>query len=182
MRASWTPSGVRAWFLDHSTLSESTIIIRTAIESDLDAMSKAFAPDLARAQLANRLTEQRAGLRSMLVLEWAGEIVGTVSIDPNPDSDGVTRRLFALDVVTRHRRQGFGTMLVNEVEKLALAVGNSAVRLDVAVDNLGAIALYEKLGYERVGEPVVLKWTQMVDGTKSEIVTESCHRMVKRLR
>jgi len=155
--------------------------IRTATTSDLPALVKSLCPELERAQLKNRFTEQQAGLRLVLVLEVDDELVGTVSIDPNPDPDGSTRRLFALDVGKRYRRHGFAIELINAVEEHVLADGHRAVRLDVAIDNDAAINLYEKLGYKPVGQPNQLQWSVQVDGGSSEIIVDTCQRMVKRL-
>ncbi|MBC8453395.1 MAG: GNAT family N-acetyltransferase [Chloroflexi bacterium] len=155
--------------------------IRVAVDSDLDLLSKSLSAELPRAQIVNRFSEQRAGLRILLVLELGAELAGTVSYDPRPDEDGLTRRLFALDVGAAFRRRGFATRLIQEVERLMVRDGQSVVRLDVAVDNTGAIALYERLGYERVGEPWKLQWSQQVDGHPTELVVELSHRMEKRL-
>lgn len=155
---------------------------RDAEAVDLVPLSRALSPDLSKAQLTNRFSEQRAGLRNLLVAELEGELIGTVSYDSQPDSDDITRRLFALDVGPKFRRTGVATALVKEVERRIKQAGQTAVRLDVAVDNIVAIRLYEKLGYERVGQPTVLRWIRQIDGDSTETVTETSHRMIKRLR
>jgi hypothetical protein len=55
------------------------------------------------------------------------------------------------------------------------------VRLDVAIDNDAAIKVYEKLEYKPVGQPTRLQWSVQVDGGSSEIIVDTCQRMVKRL-
>lgn len=158
-----------------------TPTIRAANDSDLPTLVKSLCPELEQAQLKNRFTEQVAGLRLILVMEVDEELVGTVSIDPNADPDGSTRRLFALDVGERFRRQGFAIELINAVEEHVLADGHTTVRLDVAIDNDAAIKVYEKLGYKPVGQPTRLQWSVQVDGGSSEIIVDTCQRMVKRL-
>jgi ribosomal protein S18 acetylase RimI-like enzyme len=104
----------------------------------LTGLIKALAPDLSRAQIVNRFSEQRAGLRVLLVDELLGEFTGTVSISSQADPDGVTRRLFGLDVARRFRHIGLGTLLVRNVERSVLADGHSTIRLEKEVHNLVA--------------------------------------------
>ena len=144
-------------------------------------LARILEPEVGKAVIVNRFAELHAGLRLLLVLEVDGVIAGTVSMSPTPDEDGITRRLFALDVGSDYRRQGFGKLLIEEVEKQVLANGHSVLRLEVSVENQTAINLYEKLGYERTGQPEKLQWSQQVDGHPSEIVTETSQRMLKRL-
>ena len=115
------------------------------------------------------------------MLETDDALAGTISISANTDEDGVTRRLFALDVGTEYRRRGFATKLIKEVESRVLSDGHSALRLEVSVDNHIATSLYEKLGYLPVGTPEKLQWKQPVAGLPSAIVTQTSQRMIKRL-
>ena len=156
-----------------------TLIIRNAVESDLPGLIKALAPDLSRPQIVNRFSEQHAGLRVLLVAELLGEFAGTVSISSQADPDGVTRRLFGLDVARRFRHLGLGTLLVRNVERSVLADCHSTVRLEVEVHNIAALNLYEKLGYEAVGDPRTVVWSRGVDGHPSEIVTEVAYELRK---
>lgn len=163
------------------SLISGNVQIRSATDSDIAPLVACLAPAPARAQIVNRFTEQRAGLRILLVMELEAELVGTVSYDPKGDQDGVTHRLFALDVGVEFRRRGFATRLIAEVEKRIKSDGQSIVRLDVAENNPGAISLYENLGYERVAEPRELKWYRQTAVQPTEVVTETSYRMLKRL-
>ena len=60
-------------------------------------------------------------------------------------------------VVTSARRSGVGEALMRAVHEEARARGVERVWLEVIVENTGAAALYEKLGYERVQDFEV--WT-----------------------
>jgi GNAT superfamily N-acetyltransferase len=51
------------------------------------------------------------------------------------------------------RRRGIGAALSREFEARARERGHRLVGLEVAEDNTGAIALYERLGYVRTGDP-----------------------------
>lgn len=50
------------------------------------------------------------------------------------------------------RKRGFGSALVENALSVAKEKGCSFITLEVRVSNLSAIALYEKFGFERVGE------------------------------
>ncbi|HEX5354350.1 MAG TPA: N-acetyltransferase [Rhodanobacteraceae bacterium] len=62
---------------------------------------------------------------------------------------GHSARLYSLAVATRARRAGLGRALLAAVEADAGSRGCDTLRLEVAVDNAAAIALYEQLGYVR---------------------------------
>ena len=50
-----------------------------------------------------------------------------------------------------HRRSGVARLLLAETEKRAAAADCALLTLEVRRSNLGALALYAQLGYERVG-------------------------------
>ena len=54
-------------------------------------------------------------------------------------------------VDTGYRRNGVAMMLFEEASKRAQARGAQEVFLEVAVNNSAALALYEKLGFQRAG-------------------------------
>ncbi|WP_417536502.1 GNAT family N-acetyltransferase/peptidase C39 family protein [Methylophaga sp.] len=57
-------------------------------------------------------------------------------------------RVYSLAVDANYRKAGIAAKLMQEAETLALEDGRSFLRLEVRPDNLGAIKLYEKLGYQ----------------------------------
>jgi ribosomal protein S18 acetylase RimI-like enzyme len=67
-------------------------------------------------------------------------------------------------VVTSARRTGVGAALMDAIHEHARALGVKRVWLEVIVENTGAFALYEKLGYELVRDVEV--W--MLDGADGE--------------
>ena len=156
-------------------------IIRAAVDSDSARLVRALSPEVDPHVITNRFAELHAGLRLLLVLETDGVVAGTISISTSADEDGVTRRLFALDVGVEFRRRGFATKLIREVESRVLADGHSAVRLEVSVENRIAAGLYQKLGYKSFGTPEKLQWSQPINGRPSVIVIQTSQRMVKRL-
>jgi ribosomal protein S18 acetylase RimI-like enzyme len=56
-----------------------------------------------------------------------------------------------IDVAERARRTGTGAELLRRTEEQARRSGLDRMELHVAVDNAGAIAFYEREGYEQVG-------------------------------
>ena len=56
-----------------------------------------------------------------------------------------------LAVVPNYRRNGLGAELLNAVEDLAVERGATSLFLEVAIDNLAALALYQGRGYTEEG-------------------------------
>jgi RimJ/RimL family protein N-acetyltransferase len=88
---------------------------------------------------------------ALLVAEDGEELVGRLSLarDPHPSSAHVAD--LGLMVAATHRRRGIGTALMREAERWADVVGVTKLELHVFPHNDAAIALYEKLCYEREG-------------------------------
>ena len=53
-----------------------------------------------------------------------------------------------IDVSPRFRREGVGSLLMGEAESRLRTEGCHSIFLETAVDNLPAIAFYERLGYQ----------------------------------
>lgn len=60
--------------------------------------------------------------------------------------------LASLHVVPERRNQGIGALLMAHVARTAMHRGHDSLLLDVVATNLGAIALYERLGAVASGE------------------------------
>ena len=58
----------------------------------------------------------------------------------------------AIAVVPNARGKGIGAALLDALTERARAEGHAAISLSVDRENAGAIALYERYGFERVGE------------------------------
>jgi RimJ/RimL family protein N-acetyltransferase len=82
-----------------------------------------------------------------------GEAVGLGNLNRR----GEDAWIGGVGVVTNVRRSGVGEALMRAVHEQALKLGVRRVWLEVIVDNIGAVALYEKLGYELVQDVEV--WT-----------------------
>ena len=129
--------------------------------------------------LRHRWQAQLAGEREMLVAFVDDVPVGAVSIEYQSDVPGFLH-LFALDVAEAHRRRGIGTHLVERVEQEALTRGDSGVYLEVALTNVDARRLYERLSYVVSGEPFEKGWNPpREDGTPGEWESDIVQRMFK---
>ena len=155
--------------------------IRRAQESDISKLISALAPGVSAAQIGSRFEEHLNGYREMLVAESGGEVAGTVSTSGCRFQIPGSLRMLALDVGTAYQRQGVGSELIKAVEQKARCEGLGKVNLEVALDNEGAIRLYERLGYRRTGMPVTDQWTRMTDDGRREQVEERSWVMVKNL-
>ncbi len=88
---------------------------------------------------------------AVLVAETDGRVVGRLSIgrDTLPASEHVAD--VGLMVAEGYRRRGIGRALMEAAETWARDVGVRKVELHVFPYNEGALALYDQLGYRRVG-------------------------------
>jgi RimJ/RimL family protein N-acetyltransferase len=103
--------------------------------------------------------EERRYLRSIrryphaavFVAEGAEGIVSRLSVgrDPHPASAHVAD--LGLMVALGHRRRGIGWALLEEAVSWARTVGVRKLELHVFPHNTGAIAMYERFGFEREG-------------------------------
>lgn len=78
--------------------------------------------------------------------------------------------LYGLTVVAERRGEGIGTQLIREAERLCIDRGASHASLDVDIDNLGALRLYERLGYRIVG-PHQHHW-RTIDHDSGEVLAQ----------
>ena len=60
--------------------------------------------------------------------------------------------IFTIEVLPSHRRKGIAEKLLKDLEALFKEKGAREGRLEVREENISAISLYHKLGYERVGK------------------------------
>ena len=63
---------------------------------------------------------------------------------------GVEADVLTVAVLPDYARQGIATHFMNELEKWSKSKQALAMMLEVGVENSGAIALYEKLGYQTI--------------------------------
>lgn len=78
---------------------------------------------------------------------YEGKIVGCVLVELEKESTG---HIVSLCVDPAYQKQGFGRLLMEEVESSLQTAGIKTIRLEVQVDNPAQV-LYFKLGYRVTG-------------------------------
>lgn len=92
-----------------------------------------------------------AGKRILLIGLLDGRVAGTVQLDlATPPNQAHRADVTKLLVHPNHRRSGVARALMQQIEILATEEGRWLLTLDTA--SAGAEALYESLGYERIGQ------------------------------
>lgn len=84
---------------------------------------------------------------TFLVAEVLGEVAGYMGLYRVLDEGDVTN----IAVAQQYRRQGIGQALLTEMLRLVQEKGTVLVNLEVRAGNEGAIALYEKMGFQTIG-------------------------------
>jgi GNAT superfamily N-acetyltransferase len=142
--------------------------LHTVEDAELDALSEVLIDCVdggASVSFMHPLTRERArafwrkvaagvaaGERALIVAEDASGICGTVQLVlDQPENQPHRADLAKMLVHRRARRQGLGAALLREAEATARACGKTLLVLDTVTDSAGA-RLYERLGWQRVGE------------------------------
>ncbi|TPQ29920.1 GNAT family N-acetyltransferase/peptidase C39 family protein [Methylomonas koyamae] len=87
--------------------------------------------------------------RALLLAEYDGQAAGYILIIYHPGTR--LARIYSLAVAPQLRGNGIAKALMQAGEQAAEADGRLYLRLEVSVDNLPAIGLYETLGYKKFG-------------------------------
>ena len=103
----------------------------------------AFPPEEMRATL------QQAGAFAIIAETRVDEIAGFIVAAQVRPNEG---HIVTVDVRPDFRRRGLGEQLMLATSKRLAEVGVETVRLETAVSNRAAQALFRKLGFERIGE------------------------------
>ena len=128
-----------------------TALIRNAQLADLDELvaleSACFDSDrLSRRSFKHWLTTEH---RALLVAEVDNAVVAYILIIYHPGTR--LARIYSIAVAHQHRGLGLAKQLMTAGEQAANDNGRLYLRLEVSVDNLAAIKLYEALGYQQFG-------------------------------
>jgi len=125
---------------------EGPVTLRPFMQKDTEALVSIFSEafgDIREESLEliefNTTTE---GL-VMWTAEIEGEVVGTVTTR----KEGEVQWITAFAVSPNRQRQGIGTQILNLVKDYALRSGDKTILLDVEVENMAALHVYEKAGF-----------------------------------
>jgi ribosomal protein S18 acetylase RimI-like enzyme len=165
--------------------------VRPVAADDLAHLQRALPPEHPEAHV-RRLADQRAG-RVTYLIAWSGaRAVGHVLVRWRGTSSaevvwllgGDERHPYveALLVHPSFRSRTIGSQLLAAAERLAHDRGHRRIGLAVAVENVRARALYDRLGYRDAGIGDVSSSWSHVDETGREIAeSETCRYLVKQL-
>ncbi len=128
------------------------LVVRDAAIDDLDAIvtleNNSFPEDrVSRRSFAYHLRDPE---RPVIAVTVDGALAGYVLSALR--KAGRSMRIYTIAVDSRFGRRGVGTALLAAAEKFARRHNRQAVTLEVRYDNVPAIALYEKCGYQLFGE------------------------------
>ena len=139
---------------DLSTVAD---LIELCFSPTMDNEGQRYLSDMRRASRddsflswASRMTETTSLPLTGYVWEHDGRIIGNASLIPFRDKG---RRIYLIANVAvhpDHRRRGIAQILTQRAMKHAQAKRATAVWLHVRDDNLGAIRLYTKLGFQEI--------------------------------
>lgn len=148
-----TPTIRRLHSVDPAQVDELATVLIDCVEG---GASVSFMLPLPREQARAFWTDVAVGVargeRALLVAEDALGICGTVQLVlAQPDNQPHRADLAKMLVHRRARRQGLGAALIRAAEATALDCGKTVLVLDT-VTGSDADRLYERLGWQRVGE------------------------------
>ena len=128
-----------------------SILIRSALLTDLDQLVVLEKTCFDTDQLSRRSFKHwiSAEHRALLVAEQECVITGYVLIIYHPGTR--LARVYSLAVALTQRGTGVAKLLMSAGEQAANDAGRLYLRLEVSVDNISAIKLYETLGYQKFG-------------------------------
>lgn len=126
------------------------VSLRPYAESDFDALYSldqlCFDPQIAytRQELHYFIHRSTATTVIAEAQDYDGNIAGFLILDFERPKAG---HIITIDVADAYRKQGIGTTLIREAERLTRDSERKAMLLEVAVENHAARKFYEKHGY-----------------------------------
>jgi ribosomal protein S18 acetylase RimI-like enzyme len=151
----------------------SCIKVRRANPADLDALvaleQRTFDSDqLSRAQYRRHLASDSA---LVLVADGAGPSLAGAAVLFFRKGSAVAR-LYSLATAAEARGKGVASALMEAVATVVRDRGCRVLRLEVRVDNVAAIHLYERQGFRRIGR-LAAYYADGADGWRYERPVES---------
>jgi ribosomal-protein-alanine N-acetyltransferase len=128
-------------------------IIEDAVLRDLDKLyeieTECFGEEaFTKVQIAQLLRSYNS---IGLVARVGGQIVGFAIGDIYVDGRVLQGHICTIEVLPNFRRQGLGEKLLQEIEAIFRQKSVRASALEVREDNIPAIRLYRKFGYDTIG-------------------------------
>jgi ribosomal-protein-alanine N-acetyltransferase len=129
------------------------VVIENASIRDLDRLyeieSECFMEEaFSKAQIAQLLKDYNSiGLTARVGTDIVGFVISTVYAD----GKALHGHVLTIEVLPAYRRSGVGRALLREAESIFRQMYVKSLTLEVREDNVAAIGLYRKLGYEVIG-------------------------------
>lgn len=129
------------------------ITIETASNRQLDRLyqieKECFSEEaFSKQQIANLLMDYNT--ISLIAVE-KGNIIGFIIGAIYSERNAANGHVLTIDVSPQHQRKGVGSKLLQELEKILAQRNIKTCRLEVKENNIKALGLYEKAGYQRIG-------------------------------
>lgn len=130
------------------------ITIEDALKQHLDKMyeieTNCFEKEaFTKQQIAYLLDDYNSvSLIAKLDNEIVGFIIGRIEVGRK----SLMGHILTIDVLPTHRRKGVAQKLLEEMEKIFKEKGANVCYLEVREDNIGALSLYQKTGYKKIGK------------------------------
>jgi ribosomal protein S18 acetylase RimI-like enzyme len=156
------------------------VTIRACAEADLLALEWDGMFEDHREIILDAFLRQQQRSNMMLVAESGGRIIGQVWIDLTKLAARGTGFLWAWRVHPSARSRGIGTELIGAAEAWLAANAFESGALGVEKENLRALRLCRRLGYEVAGE-LLERYTYGTPGGSSHEVTVDQWLLQKRL-
>ncbi|MBB1291755.1 MAG: ribosomal-protein-alanine acetyltransferase [Pseudoalteromonas rhizosphaerae] len=133
-------------------MTEHSVAVRAATDSDLKALleieQQSFNQDRLSARSFKRWIAAKHGI--LMVAESEQQLLGYGLVWCHKGTR--LARLYSLAVAPNAQGKGVAQQLLKALERATAERGRLFMRLEVAVNNKAAIALYEKLGYRVFGQ------------------------------
>jgi ribosomal protein S18 acetylase RimI-like enzyme len=153
------------------TVDGKALRIRPARPEDLERLL--WPGEHVRANRRAKLARQARGETIVLLPTLDGEPVGHLEVDlvRLRDEGGVYLSWF--EVRDQYSGQGIGSAVLAQAERVAVAHARSCAEIEVAKTNTAARRLYERHGYEVVGERAGSWVADLPDGSQVDIVEDN---------
>ena len=161
------------------------IRFRAALADDLPKLEWHGEYTHYRDLFARAYVEQQLGRRLMLIADKGGFPIGYIFVQytsiPVLDEEVGTRSyLYSLRVMEMFRGHGIGTRLIGEAEQVLRLRGARWATIAVAKDNVPALRLYERLGYQIFSDDPGI-WSYRDHCGQTRTVYEPCWLLQKEI-
>lgn len=161
---------------DEVRIEECVVRVRPLEEEDLPRLEWEGGEDY-RAYYLEEWERHQQGIQPVWVADFNGYPIGQVTVNLEDDPPIIE----ALRVMEPFRNLGIGSALLRQAEECCRARGCTTVSIGVNTANNGARQLYERAGYEAVGEPYDSEWYLTDRHGRSRRQCETVQLMRRRL-